>query len=85
MSMNSMSPCASPSFPRKSKKSAWFNSKGTNTPAKTNGTKEVLRIEYRQDGSTGWHLTVNETSGPKNILDYQLGDSVTIRTYVNEG
>ena len=42
--------------------------KGTNTPSKTSGTIEVLRIEYRQDGNSGWHLEVNESSGPKLSL-----------------
>ncbi|MEL6986609.1 MAG: polysaccharide lyase family 7 protein, partial [Bacteroidota bacterium] len=57
--------------------------KGTNTPSTTSGTKEVLRVEYRQDGSSGWHLEVNESSGPSNVLDYSLGQTVKIRVYIN--
>lgn len=57
--------------------------KATNTPETTSGTDEVLRVEYRQDGSSGWHLTINEASGPSNVLDYTLGETVHIRTYVN--
>jgi len=57
--------------------------KGTNTPSTTNGTSEVLRVEYRQDGDSGWHLEVNESSGPQDIIDYSLGDRMSIRAYVN--
>lgn len=58
--------------------------KGTNTPNKTSNTSEVLRVEYRQDGKSGWHLEVNESSGPKNILTYKLGQTVKIRVYVKD-
>lgn len=57
--------------------------KGTNTPWTTSGTDEVLRVEYRQDGNSGWHLTINESSGPSNVLDYTIGEEVKIRVYVH--
>ena len=57
--------------------------KGTNNPSTTNGTKEVLRVEYRQDGDSGWHLEVNESSGPFDVLKYTLGQTVKISVYVN--
>lgn len=59
--------------------------KGTNTPSTTSGTKEVLRVEWRQDGSSGWHLEENEDSGPSNVLNYSLGQTVHIRVYINNG
>ena len=58
--------------------------KGTNTPNTTSGTSEVLRVEYRQDGNSGWHLEINERPGPKNILLYKLGQPVQIRAHVHK-
>lgn len=52
--------------------------KGTNTPSSTKGTSEVLRLEYRQDGDSGWHLEVNESAGPKNVLKYSLGQTISV-------
>lgn len=57
--------------------------KGTDTPSTTSGTEEALRVEYRNDGNSGWHLTVNESNGPSNVLDYSLGQTVHIRVYIN--
>ena len=59
--------------------------KGTNHPSKTSGTSEVLRVEYRQDGNSGWHLEVNESSGPRDVLDYSVGQSVKIQVRVDKG
>ncbi|MDB9741290.1 polysaccharide lyase family 7 protein [Akkermansiaceae bacterium] len=71
-------------LPEKKQEVCVVQLKGTNTPETTSGTSEVLRVEYRQDGGDGWHLEVNESSGPKNVLKYQLGQSVNIHVHVNE-
>jgi len=56
-----------------------------NTSNNTSGTDEVLRVEYRQDGSSGIHLEVNENSGPSDVMDYTLGQTIEARMYVNNG
>lgn len=46
-------------------------------------SEEAFRMEYRQDGSSGIHLTINEANGPSDIMDYTLGDRIMARMYVN--
>lgn len=51
----------------------------------TSGTEEAFRLEYRQDGSQGMHATINEDSTETDIMDYNLGDTIEARMYVNNG
>ncbi|MDP5169210.1 MAG: PA14 domain-containing protein [Bacteroidia bacterium] len=48
-------------------------------------SEEAFRLDYRQDGSDGLHLTINEANGPTNIMDYTLGQTIQARMYVNNG
>jgi len=51
----------------------------------TNNTEEALRLEYRQDGNSGFHAVINENTTLNDIMDYTLGDEVDARLYVNNG
>lgn len=49
----------------------------------TSGTEEALRLEYRQDGSQGFHAVINENTTITDVIDYSLGQAVEARLYVN--
>lgn len=51
----------------------------------TSGTEEAFRLEYRQDGSEGVHVTINEDLTLSDIMDYSLGQKIDARMYVNNG
>lgn len=51
----------------------------------TSGTEEALRLEYRQDGSSGFHAVINENTTLTDIMDYSLGEIIEARVYVNNG
>lgn len=58
--------------------------KGNTTPS-TSNTSETLRLEYRTNSSQGLHLIVNETTTLNDIMDYDLGETIQARLYVNNG
>ncbi len=48
-------------------------------------SEEVFRLDYRQDGSQGLHVTINESNTLNDIMDYSLGNTIVSRMYVNNG
>lgn len=56
-----------------------------NTSNNTSGTDEAFRLDYRQDGSQGLHVTINENSSLSDIMDYSLGQTIQARLFVNNG
>lgn len=56
-----------------------------NTSNSTSGTKEPFRLDYRQDGNQGLHITVNEFTTVEDIMDYSLGQTIVSRMYINNG
>lgn len=58
--------------------------KGNNSN-NTSNTEEALRLEYRQDGSQGFHAVINENTTLTDIMEYSLGQTVEARLYVNNG
>ncbi|MCI4669838.1 MAG: polysaccharide lyase family 7 protein [Bacteroidia bacterium] len=51
----------------------------------TSGTEEAFRLEYRQDGTQGIHVTINENTTLTDIMDYSVGQTIESRMYVNNG
>lgn len=58
--------------------------KGNSTNA-TSNTEEALRLEYREDGNQGLHLVINESSTIEDVMDYNLGETIEARLYINNG
>lgn len=56
-----------------------------NSSNSTSGTEEAFRLEYRADGSSGVHLTINENTTRNNVMDYSEGQTMVARMYVNNG
>jgi len=56
-----------------------------NSSNNTSGTEEAFRLEYRQDGSSGVHVVINENTTLSDIMDYSLGQTIVARMYVNNG
>jgi len=54
-----------------------------NSSNNTSNTEEALRLEYRQDGSQGFHAVINENTTLTDIIDYSLGQTMEARLYVN--
>ncbi|MEO0896261.1 MAG: polysaccharide lyase family 7 protein [Bacteroidota bacterium] len=56
-----------------------------NSSNSTSNTEEAFRLEYRQDGSQGVHVTINENTTLTDIMDYAVGQTIVASMYVNNG
>ena len=57
--------------------------KGSTCKTCNTGTEEAFRLEYRQDGDDGLHVTINENSEENDIMDYVLGQTIVATMQVN--
>lgn len=44
---------------------------------------EALRVDYRQDGSQGLHLVVNEDNTINDVMDYSVGNTIVAKVRVD--
>ena len=71
-------------LPNEKKEVCMLQIKG-NDSNNTSGTEEAFRLEYREDGSQGVHVTINETNTINDIMDYSVGQTIESRMYINNG
>jgi len=49
----------------------------------TESAEEALRVDYRQDGSQGLHIVVNEDNTINDVMDYSVGNTIVASVEVD--